>query len=113
MTPWRTEDQYYKHFGENLGIIWVTSCFRVFKIFYVSVTEGDKRTGIVPLWLFLLVLQVARQFETLRYKPEGRGFDSRCCDWTLFIDIILPAAQRPWRSTQTLTEMSTKILFWG
>jgi hypothetical protein len=33
--------------------------------------------------------------EALRYKPEGRGFDSR---WSLnlFIDIILPVALRPW-----------------
>ena len=28
----------------------------------------------------------------LRYKPVGRGFDSRCCHWNFFIDIILPAA---------------------
>ena len=24
---------------------------------------------------------VAQLFETLRYKPEGRGFDSRWCHW--------------------------------
>jgi hypothetical protein len=29
--------------------------------------------------------------ETLRYKLEGRGFDSRWCHWIFFIDIILPA----------------------
>ena len=36
--------------------------------------------------------------EALRYKPEGRGFDSR---WSMvslefFIDIILPATLWPW-----------------
>jgi len=24
--------------------------------------------------------------EALRYKPEGRGFDSRWCHWIFFID---------------------------
>jgi hypothetical protein len=24
---------------------------------------------------------VAQLVEALRYKPEGRGFDSRCCQW--------------------------------
>jgi hypothetical protein len=26
---------------------------------------------------------VAQLFEALRYKPEGRGFDSRWCHWNL------------------------------
>jgi len=39
---------------------------------------------------------VAQLVEALRYKPEGRGFDSRWCHWIFFIDIILPAALRPW-----------------
>jgi hypothetical protein len=26
-------------------------------------------------------LLVAQLFESLRYKPEGRGFDSRWCPW--------------------------------
>ena len=31
-----------------------------------------------------------------RYKPAGRGFDSRSCHWNFFSDIILPVALRPW-----------------
>jgi len=32
----------------------------------------------------------------LRYKPEGRGFDSRVVSLTFFIVIVLPAALWPW-----------------
>jgi len=32
----------------------------------------------------------------LRYKPEGRGFDSRWCHCIFFIDIILLPALWPW-----------------
>ena len=35
---------------------------------------------------------VEQLVETLRYQPEGGGFDSR---WVLFIDIIFPAALWP------------------
>ena len=35
---------------------------------------------------------VAQLVEALRYKAEGRGFDSRWCHWNFFIGIILPAA---------------------
>jgi len=34
---------------------------------------------------------VAQLIEALRYKPEGRGFDSRWCHRNFSIDIILPA----------------------
>jgi hypothetical protein len=43
--------------------------------------------------------------EALRYKPEGRGFDSRWCHWNFSIDLIQP--------TQPLTEMSTRNISWG
>jgi hypothetical protein len=32
----------------------------------------------------------------LRYNPEGRGFDSRWCNWKFFIDKLPPAALWPW-----------------
>ena len=38
---------------------------------------------------------VAQLVEALRYKPEGRGFDSRWCHWTFSLTILL-AALWPW-----------------
>jgi hypothetical protein len=45
-------------------------------------------------------LLVAQLVEALRYKPEGRGFNS---PW---VSMVLG-------STQPLTEMSTRNVFWG
>ena len=39
---------------------------------------------------------VAQLVEALRYKPECSRFDPRLCRWNSSIDIILPAALRPW-----------------
>jgi len=38
---------------------------------------------------------MAQLVETLCYKPEGRGFDSRLSP-EFFIDVIPPAALWPW-----------------
>jgi hypothetical protein len=51
---------------------------------------------------------VAQLVEALRYKPEGRGFNSL----EFFTGIILPAAIWPLGSTQPLTEMSTRNISW-
>ena len=55
---------------------------------------------------------MAQLVEALRYKSEGRGFDSRC-HWNFFIDIILPAALWALGSTQPVTEMSTRNILCG
>jgi multisubunit Na+/H+ antiporter MnhE subunit len=45
---------------------------------------------------FIVGAAVSQLVEALRYKPEGRGFDSRWCQWIFFIGIILPVALWPW-----------------
>jgi hypothetical protein len=45
---------------------------------------------------------------TLCYKPLCRGFESRWGGFFFSIYLILPAALRPWGSTQPLREMSTR-----
>jgi hypothetical protein len=57
----------------------------------------DQAIGLQPLGLSLgpaVVVgnAVAQLVEALRYKPEGRGFDSRWCHWIFFIDTILSVA---------------------
>jgi hypothetical protein len=44
---------------------------------------------------------VAQLVEALRYKSEGRGFDSRWCRWNYSLTLALGL-------TQPLTEMSTR-----
>ena len=39
---------------------------------------------------------VAQLLGAPHYKPEGRGFDTRWCNWYFFIGIILPATLCPW-----------------
>jgi len=48
--------------------------------------------------------------ETLRYKPEGHGFDSQWCHfyWHNPSDRTMALG-----STQFLIEMSTRNIFWG
>ena len=39
------------------------------------------KLGIVGSYLYERGHAVAQLVEALRYKPEGRGFNSRCCHW--------------------------------
>ena len=50
---------------------------------------------------------MAQLVDSLRYKPEGRGFDSRLCIWN--------PSSRPMGLglTQPLTEMSIGMFPWG
>jgi hypothetical protein len=55
---------------------------------------------IVPNFLFFsgvltFFFSVVQLVQALRYKPEGRGFDSRL-SFEFFVNIILPAALWPW-----------------
>ena len=55
---------------------------------------------------------VAQLVEALRYKPEGRWFDSRWSPW-IFHLLNLSGRTMALVSTQTLTEMSTSNISWG
>jgi hypothetical protein len=58
----------------------------------LSYTRGDSK-GNITLVQVKSGVRGGAVVEALRYKPEGRGIDSRL---EFFIDIILPAAQWPW-----------------
>jgi hypothetical protein len=47
-------------------------------------------TGFSPITSF-----IPCQY-SLRYKPEGRWFDSRWCHWNFSLTQYLPAARWPW-----------------
>jgi hypothetical protein len=40
---------------------------------------------------FLAGVRGGAVVETLRYKPEGRGIDSRWCNWNFSLTILLAA----------------------
>ena len=53
----------------------------------------------------------AQSIETLRYMPEGRGFDSRWYYWNFSLKNHSDGAL-VLGSTQPLTEMSTRNIYW-
>ena len=55
--------------------------------------------------MFFLGYILTPLVEALRYKPEGRRFDSRCCHES---DRAMAMG-----SIQPLTEMSTMVICWG
>ena len=58
-------------------------------------------------------LQLGTQLiEVLHYKPERRGFDSRCCHW-IFHWFNPYSCTMASGSTGLLTEMTTKNISWG
>jgi hypothetical protein len=65
--------------------------------------------GLNLIW----VHAVAQLVEALRYKPEGRGFDSRWCHWIFFFLHNPSGCTMALGSTQPLTEMSTRGISWG
>jgi hypothetical protein len=56
---------------------------------------------------------VTQLVEALRYKPTGRGFDSRWCQWIFFYWNNPVGRTMALVSTQPLTEMSTRNISWG
>ena len=56
---------------------------------------------------------MAQLVEALRYKPEGRGFDSPKVSLIFFIYIILPDRTMALGSTQSVTKMSNRYISWG
>ena len=67
------------------------------------------RLKLPPLVLIIMGKAVAQLLETLRYKPEGREFDSRLCHckfhWHNPPDCTMTLGP-----TEPLTEMSLEIL---
>jgi len=56
---------------------------------------------------------MAQLVEALRYKPEGRGFDSRCDGVIEIFHRHNPSGRTMALGlTQPLTEMSTRKIFW-
>jgi hypothetical protein len=55
---------------------------------------------------------VAQVIEALRYKPEGRGFDSQWCHWNFHCRNPLGRTVSL-GSAQLLTEMRTRNISWG
>ena len=53
--------------------------------------------------------EVAQLVGALRHKPEGLGFHSRMSHWDFFTEFLNCMALG---STQPLTEMGTRSIFW-
>ena len=54
---------------------------------------------------------MAQLVDALLYKPEGRGFDSRRCHWKFHLHNP-SGPTMALKSTQSLTEMSTRNISW-
>jgi len=58
-------------------------------------TKSVLRHKFLILGTYIVGYALAQLVDALRYKPEGRGFDSRWRLWNLFIDTTIPAALWP------------------
>ena len=59
----------------------------------------------------LLGRAVVQLVEVLRYKPEGRGFNSQGCHWNFSLNIPTGPTMALGLN-QPLTQMSTRNIFW-
>jgi hypothetical protein len=76
-----------------------TIIFGVLYLLFSVTTAVYRLTLYLRIYFLYQIYNGVRGFavvEALRYKPEGHGIDSRWCHWIFFIDIIFPAALRPW-----------------
>jgi len=64
--------------GHYYGVLllFVSLCLKPFFCHHICVSE-EILINTTMRWGHV----VAQLFEALRYKPEGRGFDSRWCHW--------------------------------
>ena len=84
--------------------------------FLSQIFRSRSCSGIIIIIIIIIIIShishrghaVAHLVEALRYKSEGRGFDSRWCHWHNPSGRIMVLGL-----TQPLTEMSTRSISWG
>ena len=47
--------------------------------------QFPERAVSVVLFVVMATYEVVQLFEALRYRPESRGIDSRCCHWNCWL----------------------------
>jgi hypothetical protein len=80
---------------------------------YIKLQQAEKYIGFTVLIFMPYLLMhrghaMAQLVEALRYKPEGRGFDSQWCHWHNPCGRTLALG-----STQPVTKMSNRNISWG
>ena len=94
--------------GVSVGVIFVASV--MFANDYICYWRSPRHMYATPsVW----GLAVAKVVEALRYKQEGRGFDSRWRHWIFFLWHNLSGSTVALGSTQLLTVMSTRNISRG
>jgi len=87
-------------FGNNLSFVKIGQKDGDFTWRPAYICMTFRISYVTHFWLILLLLlwlgASCGSVEALRYKPEGRGFDSRCCHWKVSFEVILPAAVWHW-----------------